>query len=122
MSNSTQPMTPLPHINDVEPRSADDEVCFRELRAVLEKHGKLGRFGVCLLHQHFPMQDNELLVEECDEEARTLVIRPAPTHAPFTRNSIQTQWRLDGDVAVAKCIQVCTQDRDGKHTGKRSHL
>ncbi|MDT0449491.1 hypothetical protein RM609_10460 [Streptomyces sp. DSM 40473] len=38
--------------------------------AVLEKHGNLDRFGLCLLHDHFPVASDEVLVETHDADAR----------------------------------------------------
>ncbi len=66
----------LPHGDDVEPFSENDLACFEEIRDVLKKHNKLGRFGLTLLHKHFELQDDEMLVENTDEERRIQVIQP----------------------------------------------
>jgi hypothetical protein len=64
-----------PHINDVEPIGEADLECLREVRAVLQKHGKLERFGVQLLHSHFAVGDDEMFVEEVSVRDRTLTQR-----------------------------------------------
>jgi hypothetical protein len=61
-------------IDEVKPLSDDDKQCIAELKDVLERHGALQRFGVTLLQNHFPVYEGEVLVEECDEEARTLTL------------------------------------------------
>lgn len=114
-------MNTLPDIDDVAPLSADDEACLTEVRRVLEEHGALQRFGVALLHQHFAVQDDEILVEECDVASRTLKIRPQKRTSPATSRSIQTVWRLDTPTPVQGCMQVCTKDENNNHI-RKSHL
>jgi hypothetical protein len=116
-------MTQLRDINDVRRRSESNDACFAELRAVLEKHGCLDRFGVLLLHGHFPVNENEILVEECDQATRTLTIRPMSVDEVKARPVVQTQWRLDTDDSVQGCIQVCTEENDPphRHTGSSYH-
>jgi len=106
-------------IEDVEPFSADrDQQCFEELRTVLARHGALGRFGVCLLHEHFRIEDDEVLVETVDVANKTLTICPAK-QSEVDRESMETNWRLDGSEAEPKirCIQKCIpagKDAHGK--------
>lgn len=64
----------LPDIDQVMPFSAADEACLKELREVLVRHAATDRFGIDLLHSHFPMADDELLLEETDVENRTQTI------------------------------------------------
>lgn len=56
----------LPHIDDLIPFSTEDEACLAEMKEVLRRHGKLGRFGLSLMHNHFEVADDEMLLEECD--------------------------------------------------------
>ncbi len=62
-----------PDINNVTPFSEDDLPCLSEVRSVLEKHGKVGRFAIQLRHQHFDLGENEALLETVDD--RTLTSR-----------------------------------------------
>lgn len=68
-------MDRLPDIEEVSPLSERDEACFREIKEILRQHDSLRRFGLCLLHEHFQTSDDEILVEVCDPETRTLISR-----------------------------------------------
>lgn len=98
-------LPPLPDIYDVKPVDADDDAVFAEVRAVLESHGALQRFGLTLLHQHFPMSDDEVLIEHIDVENRVLVNRPFP--AAGRERAIETSWRLDDPSAQRRCETMC---------------
>ena len=66
----------LKHITDVKPIGEDDAACLEEIRAVLEKHSCLERFGVTLLHSHFDLEDDEMMLETTDLEKREHWVRP----------------------------------------------
>jgi hypothetical protein len=90
--------------HDVAPRNADDQACLDEVRAVLEKHGRLDRFGVCLLHKHFDLREGEILKEVCDPEARTLTIRPVSKKSVDRERVIPTAWDLRSDTEMIVCL------------------
>jgi len=115
------PLAGLPHIDVVIARSVEDEACFKELREVLARHDRLDRFGVMLMHHHFEVADDEIMVEECDEENRVLISRPQKVATIAAGSAIQTNWRLDSDLATAKCMQICTYNSDNEHI-RTSHL
>jgi hypothetical protein len=102
----------LPFKN-VAPLSEADGPCIRELSEVLSKYNALNRFGICLLHEHFPIDPDEILVESVDEDARTMVIKPVKkteTEGSF----LETIWQLDlsrppghEPEPKQKCIQGC---------------
>lgn len=100
-----QQPSPLPDINEVLPLSEDDRICRDEIRKILAKHGKLGRFGICLLHSHFPISDDEILTETVDVANRILTIQPAKKHDVSTRRTIETMWRLDNGATLLCCHQ-----------------
>ena len=109
----------LPSIHDVEMLDAADHRCLEEIREVLDKHGKAKRFGITLLHQHFTLREDELLVEHCDVERRTLITSPAKAAEVIERHYIPTVWRFDGPRAHA--CAYCPKHGD-KHAGyKESH-
>ena len=121
MQETAFPMTwnDLPSIHDVEKTAQEDEQCLREIKAVLERYGKTSRFGITLLHQHFMLADDEVLVENCDIEKRTLVTTPMKTSESIVRNYIPTVWRFDG-----KNPSVCAYcpTHGSQHDGyKESH-
>jgi hypothetical protein len=105
-------------IDDVKPLSDDDKQCFAELREVLERHGALQRFGVTLLHNHFPVYEGELLVEECDEEKRTLTLKPMKRAELNEGTLMQTNWRLDTEASMQGCVAYCLMD-GGRHVGPK---
>lgn len=90
--SNANPGSSLPRFEEAVPLGPEDGEFLRDLVAVLEKHGNLDRFGLCLLHDHFPLEADEILVETTDAEARTL-----HTHvekASQTRHKKPSQWRF----------------------------
>ncbi|GHH89114.1 hypothetical protein GCM10018793_70980 [Streptomyces sulfonofaciens] len=104
-------MTELPHVREVEPFSEKDQPCFEEVREVLKKHGALSRFGLTLLHQHFDMADNEVLLETTDVENRvqTLTVKKKSD----LDSVLETAWRLDSHEILTGCRIVCVQGEEG---------
>jgi hypothetical protein len=95
------PMTwnDLPDIVDVPKLEETDEKCLAEVGEVLRKYSKTRRFGVALLHQHFKLRDDELMVEHCNFETRTLVTAPEPASSVISKGYLPTVWRYDGELA-----------------------
>lgn len=111
-------LPPLPDIDDVEPYGPSDDACFEELRAVLERYGALNRFGITLLHQHFDIADDEVLVETTDKAGRILTTSPA--HAENAGSAVETSWRLGEKKTQKKCETLCRKERNAE--GKPYHL
>ena len=105
-------------IDDVAPWSPADQHLFEELRAVLERHDASGRFGVTLLHKHFDVAPDEVLVEVCDVESRTLTTRPCSKSDIAGVKVIETNWRLDSPTGTQECTIACVTDAGG-HTSSR---
>lgn len=110
-------LTVLQDLDEIDPVGPQDDECIAELREVLERHGALQRFGITLLHQHFDLEDDEILVEHVDVENRTLLTRPMKLRDIGA--GIETCWRLDELRAGRVCEKVCQQDRDSQ--GKPYH-
>jgi hypothetical protein len=53
-----------------------DSKCLEEIRQVLEKHHRLERFGVYLIHSPFDIDIDEVWVETADLDSREVLIRP----------------------------------------------
>ncbi|HEY9853212.1 MAG TPA: hypothetical protein V6D28_27315 [Leptolyngbyaceae cyanobacterium] len=98
----------LPNINEVDPFNENDEECLNEIRTVLEKYNLTSRFGVALLHKHFQVLNDEVLVESCDAKHRTLSTRTVKALEAENMNLITTMWRFDGGIAY-KC-SYCKKD------------
>ena len=107
------PIGMLPNISEVEPIREDDLACFAEIRAVLEKHGVSNRYGVCLLHSHFETADDEIILETCDIQSRTLTAKPA-RKLDTTDEVVVTAWRLDCR-ELASPTWGCQKKLDGSH-------
>ncbi|MER6085285.1 hypothetical protein [Streptomyces sp. NPDC001833] len=90
--NVSAARTSLPRFEEAEPLGPEDAEFVRDLAAVLAKHGNLNRFGLCLLHDHFPIAPDEVLVETNDSAARTL--RAHVEKADGTQHSKASQWRF----------------------------
>ena len=95
---------PAPPLDTVAPISADDLSCFEEIKAVLERHGKIDRFGITLLHSHFHMSGQEILLEKSNTASRTMVLEPAIIDSSDI-SLIDTQWYLGASVplSLVKC-------------------
>lgn len=108
-------------IEDVEPLNEGDNECLAEISKVLTKYNKRSKFGLALLHKHFPMSDDEQLVEFTDADTRVLTIKPVKDLEPG--RTIQTIWELgevseDNKVRLG-CSQQCWTNIQGGHS--RSH-
>jgi hypothetical protein len=114
----TDELPPLPDIDDVEPYGPADDTCFEELRAVLERHGALNRFGITLLHQHFEISEEEVLVESIDKANRILMSAPEPSESAGV--SVETSWRLGSKKVQKKCETRCRKERSNE--GEQYHL
>ena len=86
--------TTIPYVDDVAPLSTADDQCLADIRDVLARHNALNRFGVMLLHDHFDVADDEILVESSDPVSRTLVLRPLKKADVGDSNLLETSWSL----------------------------
>lgn len=93
----------LPDIDDVSPIGEKDYEVLSEIREVMERHGYFDRFGIMLLHKHFDIGEEEMLVEHTDVTNRTLTLTVEPKTTPNER-VIETQWRFK---STPKAITAC---------------
>ncbi|WP_291052590.1 hypothetical protein [Hyphomonas sp.] len=107
----------LKDIHEVDPINGEDSACMLELYEVLKKHGRQDRFGIAMLHKHFDVADDEVLVETTDVEGRMLTIEPMK--ASEAKGFIETIWKLDeaGVHAQGVCVTFCKPDDRGFHVG-----
>lgn len=111
----------LADIDDVEPVGHGDVECFEEVRQVLRKHGKLERFGLILLHSHFPISEDEVLIETCDSENRVLTMKVVKDTELEQQQTVETQWRLDNDRPTGQCKIKCFKyEVGGRHAEMHS--
>ncbi|MGI8908373.1 MAG: hypothetical protein ACR2IE_18015 [Candidatus Sumerlaeaceae bacterium] len=112
----------LPDIHEVSPLTDQERECLDAVRDVLYKHRCADRFGVMLLHNHFHLSDDEILVESCDMENRVLIAKPQKASEFDQARVIETNWRFvtsgkDGQ-AERRCVAVCQNDGAGQHIGQ----
>lgn len=105
----------LPDVDEVQPINDMDWQVLNEIRDVLQRHDRLERFGVCLLHRHFELDEKEIAVEYTDVERRTSTILVEPKKNS-DRKLLETQWRfgMAGPEAVTKCEKQCDYNRGHK--------
>jgi hypothetical protein len=73
----------LPDIDSPAMEALDDSdwECLDEIGGLLIAKGVNDRFGITLLHSHFPVSDSEIMVEEPRPGERAFTLRPVEDHA-----------------------------------------
>lgn len=92
-------------IDEVIKYSEEDRPLFDELYNVLEKYGATQRFGVTLLHTHFDLKKDEVLMESTNKVTRQQFIEPISKLLLDQIDSIETSWQLTstGPKAELRC-------------------
>lgn len=108
----------LPDISAVKPLSEKDETCMKEIAEVLRRHGCLDRFGVTLLHTHFPIAEDEMLVESCDKAARKLTISPVKKSELHGLDYTETSWDLATGTPQMACVCVRFGPEEHQHLSR----
>jgi hypothetical protein len=75
--------------------AGDDYACLDEVGCCLVKERANERFGVTLLHSHFPVRDDEILVEEAHHDPQLITLRPVSESCP---DLVPTSVRFEGTV------------------------
>lgn len=123
----TESLTPLAHnylkdINSIEKLNLTDLNCINEVKDVLKKHDKEDKFGVLLLHKHFDLEEDEIMLESIDTENRILTTQPKKINELSESSFIQTVWSFSKDPSLNKsCESCCPFDKSGRHVGYRDH-
>lgn len=112
----------LNDIDDIPPINDTDFEVLAKIKDVLVEHDCTNRFGVCLLHKHFEVGQDEVAVEYTDVEARvSKVVVQQRVDNPDT-DTIQTMWRFREDGALGYdtvCEKVCHYFLGHKQRHKR---
>ena len=106
----------LRDLRDVAPLDANDLACMAELREVLARHGRLERFALHLVHKHFDLADDEVLVEYSDPQAREQHLRVEARGCVALRDARPTTWLLAGPRPLVAC--VCAWRAGQGHLGR----
>jgi hypothetical protein len=106
----------LKDIDDVQKIGDSDKDCLEEIRQILEKHNMLDRFGVSLLHNHFDLADDEIMLETTDVSKREHWVRPVKKSELQDRNMEPTTTILRFDNQGWNQHCSCARSVSG-HTG-----
>jgi len=91
-------------LRDVAPLDARDLACMAELREVLARHGRLERFAVQLIHKHFELAEDEVLIEYSDAARREHRLRVERRDGANARHAVPTSWMLDRERPLVACV------------------
>ncbi len=107
-------------LHEIAPLDALDLACMVELRDVLARHGRLGRFALHLIHKHFDLASGEVLVEYSDPATRTQWLRVEARDRAELQQAIPTTWTLQGRDPLVAC--VCAWRHGHGHLGRHESL
>ena len=106
----------VPSCGGAEPLGDADRAVLEEIRAVLERHEALGRFGVNLIHRDLELRADEVALELTDLELRRQVVEPRPaSEVVGAGNVIGTQW-VFGDKGEGVTCKLYCNYQDYAHT------
>ena len=107
MEQQEHPLTRvLPTFDEAVPLGASDAAFIEEARRLFTRYGNAERFGLCLLHDHFPLGEGEILFETHDKLERTLSV--ATVRRDTIPNMKETMWRL---APAVEALQGCAEDK-----------
>ncbi len=108
----------LSDVDDVDKFSESDTECLQELREVLKKYKQLDRFGITLLHKHFEIGDDEVLLETTNIKKRTQFVRPVKIKDLEAEGMsfITTSLKMVEGTQISAAALICTWDqKEQKH-------
>lgn len=105
----------LRHIADVRPIDDDDGPILSEIRDVMEKHNCLDRFGITLLHNHFELDDDEVMMETTDLDRREHLVRPMKLRELQEAGIVAQSTVIGFDKAGYRQICGCDPRASGHH-------
>ncbi len=98
----------LSSVIDVANLDSSDEKCLAEIQSVIERYSLTDKFGVALLHKHFLIDEDEMLVERNYSKERRLVTSPEKALDVKEDDLITTIWRFDNGVRYG--CSYCNKD------------
>ncbi len=108
--------TAIKDLHECEPLSEADIECMKDVRAALAKHGKLDRFALHLIHKHFDIAEDEILVEYSEASNREQFFRVEKASSEAVKHAIPTTWTLERIEPMARC--VCAYRLGKGHLGR----
>jgi hypothetical protein len=120
--------TTLADLEPAAPLSPSDEAVLTGLAGILESHGKADRFGVRLIRDRLGITNDEVLLETCNTEARTLHCAVADRGPRSTRIDTTWQWKPEviktspTPVMTCQIVKQCFPRSDGGHNTEIQHI
>lgn len=104
-------------LHNVAPLSDDDVECMQQVRQVLMRHGKVDRFALHLIHKHFDLANDEILIEYSDAKMREQYFRAEKIDSDTAVSAIPTTWTLREiePLAACKCAYRMAKGHLGRH-------
>src|SRR3569833_1500660 len=90
----------LTDIDEVRPVDENDRAVLDEIQQILLRFNCSDRFGICLLHKHFDLEDDECLMEYTDKESRTSTLVVEQRKGVET-GRIETMWKFGAEIQAA---------------------
>ncbi len=112
MTQGDGDMTGFTDIESVRPLGPEDDAVMADLHRTLERHGALDRFGISLLHQHFDLEEGEIMLEETNKAERLQQMRVVQAADLENVANIATAWSLESGMPLMRC--TCQQS-GGEH-------
>ncbi|MBA4025026.1 MAG: hypothetical protein C0482_21950 [Gordonia sp.] len=103
----------LNRIHNVPGMGDDDESLIAELQEVLVRHGAQHRIGITLLHSHFDLKEDEVLIERVDADNKRLTITAEKASDFEADQLLPTMWRLD--TPSRQALQYCWRPRNSPY-------
>jgi hypothetical protein len=94
----------LPDLMQAHELTKKDEQCLEDIRLVIEKYKLTSKFGISLLHKHFDIEEDEVLLERNDPITRELTLSPLKVTESMNLNYATTQWRFDSGALYGCCF------------------
>src|SRR5438552_462974 len=86
-----------------------EEDMMHEVFAVFSKYAdKTRKFGIQLVHSHFPMKEGETLYETHDTEKRMLTVTPVAIES-FKKAPLATAWQQTERGNIDVCMFCCEE-------------
>ncbi|MGD9545744.1 MAG: hypothetical protein AB7F41_03890 [Methylocystis sp.] len=123
------------NLGGVAPITSNDAQVLDGVRAILQRHAKLDRFGLRLIHDPLSAGLSSMLLETCDSRARILTCRAVDATDEALTQSVPTffRWRdariapsgqlvvTQTIAAVCSVVRGCLSRPDGGHETHSSH-
>ena len=94
-------------IDEVDPINDTDYEVLEKVRQILNEYNYTDRFGITLLHKHFDVEQDEILMEDTDTENRISTIK-VEKGSNQSGKTIETMWKFGKGVSAATvCVLRC---------------